>query len=148
MVCTNTYVLYCAVEKCDKGKPLTHREFLEVLCERQCRPPSKHKGTVTESKKRAIKLTISHMQKQPWLHCESKHLSDATKGAKCAWCRFKHKLQNGAYENSDAAWSKYCASAAIPETSDHRASLRCVNCTFSFCGVSCYREFHQMDPLE
>ena len=40
MVCSNSYIRYLKVEKrAGNEKPMSHRRFLELLCEKQCAPP-------------------------------------------------------------------------------------------------------------
>ena len=142
---TNAYKRHVAVEERDGGKPLPHRRFLELLCDRQCRPPMKKEAS---AKKKSLYLTPALMQSEPWRHCNIQHLANVKGRMRCAWCRFKFKVHANKYADSDKLWARYCEGCEAPDTEDHLAKLRCTNCTLSFCSVDCYREFHQLDSVD
>ena len=144
MVCTGAYKCHDAAEERGGGKPLPHRHSLELLCELQCCPLAAEETSV---QKKLLYLTPALMQREPWQHCSIHHIADTEGRMRCAWCRFKFKVHGGKYTDSKKLWSLYCSDCEAPETEDHKAKLRCTNCTFSPCSVACHREFHQLGKV-
>ena len=149
MVCSNSYIRYLKVEKrAGNEKPMSHRRFLELLCEKQCAPPpeqpSQHKAAKHATKK-SVYLNASFMQSKPWERCRHSDIQDPqSETAMCQWCSFKAKLAKK--KPTAAEWKQLCGGARKPklkESGRRRAKVYCAGCCVHFCSLGCMREMHR-----
>ena len=137
------------MEEAGDGKQLSHRSFLEQLCDKLAHPVA----LAVESKvtEREPKLTHGRMDSRPWEACTADDICAApplgASVARCSWCKFKSRIRAGmdaasTKADAEATWKKYCDNCKVPESTKPKAALSCNGCHHHFCGGACYREFH------
>ena len=161
IVCTNAYKIHCKVEEAAGNKPLEHRVFLQMLCERHCRHESSTLSKPADALAAAGKaqyVTPGFLTREPWKSCTITDISAVPEGddCRCQWCRFKWNVtqrlkKNGTTAKAVAArekacqiWDTHCSGCTVPCDRRLRGHILCRGCCLSFCNVECYREFHNL----